>query len=57
LEQSLWGLKFSNPVGLAAGYDKNGEAIGSLLNLGFSFVEIGSVVPKPQPGNDKPSNF
>ena len=55
LSQTLWGLKFGNPVGLAAGYDKDGDAVGGLLNLGFGFVEIGSVLPKPQPGNPTPS--
>ena len=56
LEQEVWGLKFTNPIGLAAGYDKEGQAIGGLLNLGFGFVEIGSVTPLPQPGNQSPSN-
>jgi hypothetical protein len=50
LATSLWNLPFSNPVGLAAGFDKHGEAIGPLLNLGFGFVEVGTVTPKPQPG-------
>eukprot|EP00604_Paraphysomonas_vestita_P003931 CAMPEP_0174823888 /NCGR_PEP_ID=MMETSP1107-20130205/28438_1 /TAXON_ID=36770 /ORGANISM="Paraphysomonas vestita, Strain GFlagA" /LENGTH=336 /DNA_ID=CAMNT_0016048295 /DNA_START=266 /DNA_END=1272 /DNA_ORIENTATION=+ len=51
------GLSFSNPIGLAAGFDKNGIAIGGLLDLGFSFVEVGSVTPKEQPGNPKPRVF
>eukprot|EP01041_Mallomonas_annulata_P002678 gene2678-5271_t len=57
LSQTVLGHKFSNPIGLAAGYDKDGEAVGSLMNLGFSFVEIGTVTPTPQPGNDKPRMF
>lgn len=51
------GLLFPNVVGLAAGFDKNGEAIQGLMDLGFGFVEIGSVTPKPQPGNPKPRMF
>jgi dihydroorotate dehydrogenase len=51
------GLKFSNPIGLAAGFDKHGEAIGGALDLGFSFVEIGSITPKEQPGNPYPRVF
>jgi dihydroorotate dehydrogenase len=57
LAQHLWGLHFPNPVGLAAGFDKDGEAIGPLLAMGFGFVEIGSVTPRPQPGNPKPRVF
>src|SRR5690606_9822584 len=48
------GLEFPNPVGLAAGLDKNGEAIRGLSQLGFGFVEVGTVPPRPQPGNPKP---
>ena len=51
------GLRLSNPVGLAAGFDKQAEAIDGLLSLGFGIVEIGSVTPEPQPGNDKPRYF
>ncbi|MBC7715035.1 MAG: quinone-dependent dihydroorotate dehydrogenase [Rhizobacter sp.] len=51
------GLNFSNPVGLAAGLDKNGEAISFMTHLPFGFVEIGTVTPKPQEGNDKPRLF
>ena len=51
------GLQFPNPVGLAAGLDKNGEAIDALFGLGFGFVEIGAVTPNPQPGNPKPRLF
>jgi dihydroorotate dehydrogenase len=50
-------LTFSNPVGLAAGFDKDGIAIQPLLNLGFGLVEIGSVTPQPQPGNPSPRMF
>lgn len=53
----LWGLEFPNPVGLAAGFDKNGECIDALLGLGFGFIEVGAVTPKPQPGNPKPRLF
>jgi dihydroorotate dehydrogenase len=52
-----WGLDFPNPVGLAAGFDKNGEVSDALLGQGFGFVEIGSVTPRPQPGNPKPRLF
>ncbi|KAL0953707.1 hypothetical protein HGRIS_004900 [Hohenbuehelia grisea] len=57
LKFELWGHSISNPVGLAAGFDKDGEAIDGLFNLGFSWVEIGSVTPKPQPGNPRPRVF
>ncbi|CDO68192.1 hypothetical protein BN946_scf184938.g44 [Trametes cinnabarina] len=57
LKVELWGEQLSSPVGLAAGFDKNGEAIDGLFSLGFSWVEIGSVTPKPQPGNPKPRVF
>jgi len=50
----LMGLTFPNPVGLAAGLDKNGECIDAFGGMGFGFVEIGTVTPKPQPGNPKP---
>ncbi|XP_053975943.1 dihydroorotate dehydrogenase (quinone) [Hylaeus volcanicus] len=53
----VWGLKFKNPIGMAAGFDKQGEAVEGLHKIGFSFVEIGSVTPKPQPGNPKPRLF
>ena len=52
-----FGLTFPNPVGLAAGLDKNGSHIDALLSLGFGFVEIGTVTPKPQAGNPKPRMF
>lgn len=57
LETEVFGLKFRNPVGLAAGFDKNGEYIEPLSNLGFGFIEVGTVTPRPQPGNDKPRMF
>lgn len=57
LATSVWGRDFANPVGLAAGFDKDGEAPDALLRLGFGFVEIGSVTPKPQPGNPRPRLF
>lgn len=50
-------LRLSNPIGLAAGLDKNGEALHGLARLGFGFVECGSVTPRPQPGNPKPRLF
>lgn len=53
----VWGRKFSNPIGLAAGFDKNAEAVDGLLALGFGFVEVGSVTPVPQDGNPKPRIF
>ena len=53
----MFGLKFKNPVGLAAGFDKNGVAVNGMYKLGFSFIEIGSVTPNPQPGNKKPRVF
>lgn len=57
LEKEVFGLKFKNPVGLAAGFDKNAELIGEMGDLGFGFVEIGTVTPLPQPGNLKPRMF
>ncbi len=56
-EVEVMGLKFPNPVGLAAGLDKNGEAIDGLAALGFGFIEIGTVTPRPQPGNPRPRMF
>jgi dihydroorotate dehydrogenase len=52
-----FGLNFPNPIGMAAGFDKNAEAADALLRLGFGFVEIGSVTPKPQAGNPRPRIF
>lgn len=57
LPVKVMGLEFSNPIGLAAGLDKNGEAIDGLASQGFGFLEIGTVTPRPQPGNPKPRLF
>ncbi len=57
LEKEIFGLKFKNPVGLAAGFDKNAEVIGEMADLGFGFIEVGTVTPLPQPGNIKPRMF
>lgn len=57
LKTKVAGLDFQNPIGLAAGFDKNAEAIKGSLNLGFGFVEVGTITPKPQPGNPKPRVF
>jgi dihydroorotate dehydrogenase len=57
LEQTVFGLKFSNPVGLAAGLDKNAEAIPVLSSIGFGHVEVGTLTPRPQPGNELPRLF
>ena len=51
------GLHFTNPLGLAAGFDKNAEAPDAALDLGFGFVEVGAVTPRPQPGNERPRVF
>ncbi len=53
----VMGLTFKNPVGLAAGMDKNGEAVDGFGAMGFGFIEVGTVTPRPQPGNDKPRLF
>jgi len=57
LEQTILGIKFANPVGLGAGFDKNGEYITAMPTLGFGYTEIGTVTPKPQDGNPKPRLF
>jgi dihydroorotate dehydrogenase len=57
LRQTLFGRAFPNPVGLAAGFDKDGAAVRALGALGFGFVEVGTVTPRPQPGNPKPRLF
>jgi dihydroorotate dehydrogenase len=57
LTTEVAGLRFPNPVGLAAGFDKNAEVFGPMLGLGFGFVEVGTLTPKPQPGNPKPRLF
>ena len=54
---SLMGLEFKNPLGLAAGLDKNGECVDAFDAMGFGFVEVGTVTPLAQPGNDKPRIF
>ena len=53
----VMGLKFDNPVGLAAGLDKDGDAIDAFGAMGFGFIEVGTVTPRPQPGNNKPRIF
>ncbi len=57
LEQTVCGLAFKNPVGLAAGFDKNAEVISPILGFGFGFTEVGTVTPKPQEGNPRPRVF
>jgi len=57
LAQTLWGLSFPSPLGLAAGFDKDAEAFPALLQAGFGFVEIGTVTPRPQAGNPRPRLF
>jgi dihydroorotate dehydrogenase len=57
LSVTVWGRRLPNPIGLAAGFDKNAEVPDALLGLGFGFVEIGSVTPRPQPGNPRPRLF
>ena len=57
LSQHLAGLDFKNPIGLAAGFDKNAEVVRSIFSLGFGFVEVGTVTPHPQIGNPKPRVF
>jgi len=57
LRTRVWGLEFPNPIGLSAGFDKDAEAYAALLRLGFGFVEVGSITPRPQAGNPKPRVF
>ena len=57
LERELFGLRFKNPVGLAAGFDKDAKLYKELSSFGFGFIEIGTLTPKPQPGNDKKRLF
>lgn len=57
LETTLWGIRFRNPVGLAAGLDKNAKAVPGFSSIGFGFMEVGTVTPKPQPGNELPRLF
>jgi len=57
LEKEVFGLKFKNPIGLAAGFDKDAKLIDELAAFGFGFIEVGTVTPKGQPGNPKPRLF
>jgi len=57
LEKKLFGLTFPNPIGLAAGFDKNAEGVTVWPRLGFGFMELGTITPKPQPGNPRPRIF
>jgi dihydroorotate dehydrogenase len=57
LNKNLFGITFKNPVGLAAGFDKDAKLIDELSSFGFGFIEIGTLTPRPQPGNDKPRLF
>lgn len=57
LEREVFGLKFRNPLGLAAGFDKNAEMVDAMASLGFGFVEIGTLTPRPQAGNPQPRLF
>ena len=57
LQSEVFGLNFQNPIGIAAGFYKNGEVAHNLINLGFGFSEVGTVTPKPQPGNPRPRVF
>ena len=57
LSTRVWDLEFSNPLGLAAGFDKDAEVVDAMLALGFGFVEAGTVTPQPQPGNPRPRLF
>ncbi len=57
LATDVFGRRFENPLGIAAGFDKDAEVVGPLLRLGFGFVEVGSITPRPQPGNPRPRVF
>ncbi|MEE8271352.1 MAG: quinone-dependent dihydroorotate dehydrogenase [Alphaproteobacteria bacterium] len=57
LKTRLWGRDFANPIGLAAGFDKDGEVFDAMLRIGFGFVEVGGVTPEPQAGNPRPRVF
>lgn len=57
LGQTLWGLRFANPVGIAAGFDKNGRVPNAIIAMGCGFAEVGTVTPRPQPGNPRPRLF
>ena len=56
-EVTVMGRKFRNPIGIAAGFDKHGEAVDGLFKVGFGFVEVGTITPRPQEGNPKPRVF
>lgn len=57
LAQKIWGLDFTNPVGIAAGFDKNARVVDAILQSGFGFTEVGTVTPRPQSGNPRPRVF
>ncbi len=57
LATEVWGRPFANPLGLSAGFDKDARVMGAMLGLGLGFVEVGSITPRPQPGNPKPRIF
>src|SRR5579862_4770709 len=57
LKTKVWGIQFRNPLGLAAGFDKNAEVANAMIRWGFGFVEIGTVTPRPQSGNPRPRVF
>ncbi len=57
LAMTLWGRRFANPIGLAAGFDKNAEVMAAMLRFGFGFVECGTLTPRPQAGNPRPRLF
>ncbi len=57
LEREVFGLRFKNPIGLAAGFDKDGKLFNELSYMGFGFIEVGTVTPRPQPGNPQPRLF
>lgn len=57
LKQTVWGMNFPNPLGMAAGFDKDARVPGALLNMGFGFTEVGTVTPLPQAGNPRPRVF
>src|SRR3546814_3307837 len=57
LASTLWGLSFGNPLGLAARFDKDAQVMAAMLGLGLGFVEVGSVTPRPPPGNPPPRIF
>jgi dihydroorotate dehydrogenase len=57
LATRVWGLDFANPIGLSAGFDKDARVMAAMLGLGLGFVEVGSITPRPQPGNPKPRIF